>query len=185
MSEEEEMATDAELEALLKRVTAEDRQLEDPPAEVWAGISRQITSTKRGRRRWTWVAVPIAAAIAAFVFIGPASEEVLASADLSAEGLPAGPEGLTGAARLIERDGQLLLVVDLDPPPSDGFLELWLLDAEASRLISLGVFEDGRAYPLPPGIDVGEFPVVDVSIEPLDGDPTHSGASIARGVLQA
>jgi hypothetical protein len=32
---------------------------------------------------------------------------------------------------------------------------------------------------------VATYPIVDVSLEPLDGDPTHSGDSIARGQIQA
>jgi hypothetical protein len=29
----------------------------------------------------------------------------------------------------------------------------------------------------------GEFPVVDISIEPFGGDPSHSGDSVVRGTL--
>ena len=32
-------------------------------------------------------------------------------------------------------------------------------------------------------VDLARFSVVDVSAEPLDGDPTHSGDSIVRGAL--
>ena len=38
---------------------------------------------------------------------------------------------------------------------------------------------------LPEGIDLAEHPIVDVSVEPLDGDPTNSGVSVARGVLES
>ena len=38
---------------------------------------------------------------------------------------------------------------------------------------------------LPAQVDVGEFPVVDVSIEPADGDPAHSGDSVVRGTLSS
>jgi hypothetical protein len=34
-------------------------------------------------------------------------------------------------------------------------------------------------------VDVGEYPVVDVSIEPTDGDPAHSGNSVVRGTLSS
>lgn len=30
---------------------------------------------------------------------------------------------------------------------------------------------------------LGAFPIVDISAEPLDGVPTHSGDSVTRGVL--
>ena len=38
-------------------------------------------------------------------------------------------------------------------------------------------------YTVPADVDPGEFPIVDVSVEPPDGDPTHSGVSLARGEL--
>ena len=36
---------------------------------------------------------------------------------------------------------------------------------------------------VPSGVDLTEYPVVDVSVEPLDGDPSHSGVSVVRGRL--
>jgi hypothetical protein len=36
---------------------------------------------------------------------------------------------------------------------------------------------------LPADIDIGQYPIVDVSVEPMDGNPAHSGVSIARGQL--
>ena len=37
----------------------------------------------------------------------------------------------------------------------------------------------------PPGLDLDQFSVVDVSEEQFDGDPAHSGDSIVRGPLEA
>jgi anti-sigma-K factor RskA len=63
---------------------------------------------------------------------------------------------------------------------------VWLLDSEAQRLVSLGLLEgDEGRFPLPEQVDVGEYPVVDVSIEPTDGDPAHSGNSVVRGTLSS
>ena len=50
---------------------------------------------------------------------------------------------------------------------------------------SLGLLDDAGEYAIPADIDLSEFSVVDVSIEPDDGDPTHSGRSILRGTLVA
>jgi hypothetical protein len=33
-------------------------------------------------------------------------------------------------------------------------------------------------------LDLRDYPVVDISREPLDGDPAHSADSISRGELQ-
>ena len=63
------------------------------------------------------------------------------------------------------------------------FYELWLIDSGVTKLISLGpVRPDGR-YVLPAGLDLSAYPVVDVSVEPIDGNTLHSGASILRGTL--
>ena len=42
-----------------------------------------------------------------------------------------------------------------------------------------------RAHLETVGLDLTEFPLLDISVEPLDGDPTHSGVSVARGDLDA
>ena len=39
--------------------------------------------------------------------------------------------------------------------------------------------------PLPAGISLADYPVVDISAEPYDGDPTHSTDSVVRGTLPA
>jgi hypothetical protein len=66
----------------------------------------------------------------------------------------------------------------------DGFLEVWVIDEGVTRLVSLGPERADGVYDLPPALDPEEFPVVDISSEPLDGDPAHSGESLLRGQLQ-
>jgi hypothetical protein len=96
--------------------------------------------------------------------------------------------GASGQARVVERDdGTLVLEVDLTAAAlRDGFYEVWLIDESVEDMVSVGVVQGGRrvTLPLPSGIDLGQYPVVDVSVEPLDGDPTHSGDSVARGLLE-
>ncbi|WP_347754239.1 anti-sigma factor [Agrococcus sp. ProA11] len=89
-------------------------------------------------------------------------------------------------AEVIERDGQRLLVVDVESLPQvDGYLDVWLLDTQAQQMVSLGVMDaESTQLSLPPGLDLATYPIVDVSIEPFDGDPTHSGNSIWRGALE-
>ncbi len=62
---------------------------------------------------------------------------------------------------------------------------MWLLDEAVARLVPVGVVQGGddTTLELPAGVDLGEYPVVDVSVEPLDGGPSHSGVSVVRGVL--
>lgn len=94
----------------------------------------------------------------------------------------------TGHAAIHEApDGTRELVLEVDADVADdAYQEVWLIDADVTRLVSLGVLEgsSGR-FTVPTGLDLGEFVVVDVSSEPYDGDPAHSGDSIVRGVIDA
>lgn len=105
---------------------------------------------------------------------------VLASSDLEALG-----ERGQGRAELVDHAGNLELRVELaDLDPGDGFLEVWMIDPTVTGLVSLGPVRSDGTYVLPPGFDPADFPIVDVSVEPIDGDPTHSGASVLRGQLE-
>jgi anti-sigma-K factor RskA len=111
---------------------------------------------------------------------GDGGETVLAAGELDR----LGPVG-TGYVELVERDGTLqirLETADLEAE-GDDFFEVWVIDTEVSRLHSLGPLRADGVYELPPGLDPEVFPIVDVSVEPLDGDPTHSGNSVLRGQL--
>lgn len=144
----------------------------------------------RPRVRGAWLAVAAAVglvvggagATAWWRTATPDPETVLASAAL--EPLPGWSE--TGSAQVrTAADGTRTLVVDLDESPGvDGYLEVWLLRPDVSGLVSLGTL-DGTSgtFALPAWVDLGEFPVVDVSDEPVDGDPAHSGVSVVRGAL--
>ncbi len=116
--------------------------------------------------------------------VAAAPAVVVASADLK----PLPDWRASGDARVVRSDGQRHLHVDLRAPaPGPGdFREVWLLDRAAKRLVSLGLLP-GRSgdFLLPPGLDLAAYPVVDVSEEPDDGNPAHSGDSIVRGTLDA
>jgi hypothetical protein len=98
-----------------------------------------------------------------------------------------GQEG-SGRAAVIEReDGTRVLTVDLSADvPNDRYLEVWLIEPSLEEMVPVGVAHAGtQEFVLPDGLDVGRFAIVDVSVEPLDGDPTHSGDSVVRGVLES
>ena len=65
----------------------------------------------------------------------------------------------------------------------DGFFEVWVINMDVTQLVSLGPLRNDGIYELPPGLDPASFPIVDVSVEPIDGVPTHSGDSVLRGQL--
>jgi len=83
-------------------------------------------------------------------------------------------------------DGHREVVVDLTGVTSTaGLREVWLIKADASGLISIGLLDgDTGHFSIPDGVDLAQFPLVDVSVEPDDGNPAHSGDSIVRGELR-
>ncbi|MGY1644169.1 anti-sigma factor [Geodermatophilus sp. SYSU D00703] len=160
----------------------------EPPAPV-AEPSAPVVPLPRRRSR-----VLLAAAAALVVGAGIGAGAVVLGTR-GGEGLtvtaaalePLDDSGASGEARVLERsDGSLVLDVDLTAAElEDEYYEVWLLDPEVEQLVSLGVVQGGSevTLELPPGIDLGEYPIVDVSVEPLDGDPAHSGVSVARGTF--
>lgn len=109
---------------------------------------------------------------------------VLADATLSAFPAHAGASGSADLERA--RDGALSLVVTTTiAPAADGFREVWLIRGDGGALISLGVLDGSSGtFAVPADIDLGEYRLVDISAEPADGDPAHSGDSIVRGELR-
>ncbi|MEZ5116815.1 MAG: anti-sigma factor [Candidatus Nanopelagicales bacterium] len=196
-----------------RSATPDDRPV-DPPAHVWDAVRREVDADRaavvsidalRRQRRRTWI-VGLAAASVGLVLggvavsalgIGGASAGdpvaggastsaapavVVASASL--EPLPGSP---AHGEAVVERDGNAETVrVDVTGlPAADGFYEVWLLSADAQRMIALGTLAPGVAatFSLPAGLSLDDFPVVDVSLEGWEGDPGHSGDSLVRGTL--
>ena len=64
---------------------------------------------------------------------------------------------------------------------------MWLINSDGKRMYSLGVLPatGSGTYPLPGllGDGLEGFTIVDVSIEPYDGNPEHSRDSQVRGTL--
>lgn len=90
--------------------------------------------------------------------------------------------------RLVTTDAGQAVEVDLDglPAAPDGtFYELWLLDLDAGRLVSLGPVDPSSTYSVPSAVAAASWPTIDVSVEPVDGDPTHSSDSVLRGPVVA
>jgi hypothetical protein len=155
---------------------------EEPPAQVAEVLPF------RSRRR---PALLVAAAVVAGAAVGAGAVAVLSDRDdgeaVTAVALdPLADNDASGQAEVVVRDdGTRVVEVDLDAPAlDDGYYELWLIDREVVGMVPLGVVSPGsQTFELPADLDLGQFPLVDVSVEPLDGDPTHSGVSVARGEL--
>ena len=173
--------------------------LVDPPAEVWDRIRAEVGDTEvapgstatvhRLRRRGPRLALAAAAVV---VLVGAAAGAILLAdrdgddapplAVATLEPLVEGIDG--GSAALVDEDGLRLELKTTDLDAGDGFLELWLLDPQITQLVSLGEYRGPGTYPVPDGVDPDLVPVVDISVEPRDGDPAHSGNSLVRGALE-
>jgi hypothetical protein len=173
-----------------------------PPPRVWDAIAAATgVSTapreepapaevvelpvRRRPRRW----LPLAAAVlvggvvgAGVVTLNRNDGSVVAETALS----PLAADDASGRAEVRQRDGLRSLQVDLKAPPlPDGYYEVWVMQPDAVRMVPVGVVHRGdTVLPLPDGLDLGAYPLVDISVEPLDGNPAHSGLSVARGSLQ-
>lgn len=120
--------------------------------------------------------------VSMFANLGGDGATVVASAPLTSLVTDAS----AGAARVEDRsDGVRVLVVNTDyQAVPDGDLEVWLIDPNVEGMVSLGFLASSHGeFVIPEGYDPSAYPIVDISIEPRDGVPTHSGVSITRGVL--
>jgi hypothetical protein len=53
-------------------------------------------------------------------------------------------------------------------------------------MYSVGLMDaDQASFAVPADIDLARYPIVDISDEPLDGNPAHSSISMVRGTIQA
>ncbi|WP_374008287.1 anti-sigma factor [Leifsonia sp. LS-T14] len=154
-------------------------------------------SRVRRRRRWPVVVsavavLAVAAVLALIVVIRPAAQpqvqaQVQAQATLA--GLPTWSTSAGTATMEREPDGSTVLAVKLSSPAvhsgSTDYREVWLMNTELTKSISVGLLDGGNGrFVMPPNIAAADYPVVDISQQPLNGDPAHSGNSIVRGTLE-
>jgi anti-sigma-K factor RskA len=127
------------------------------------------------------VAAALAAAALAVVLLGGA--EAPPAITLALHPL----RGVPGEARLtISGDRAELRGHGMPPSGPHDYYEAWLADARG-RMVSMGTFRVGRdgsvdAH-MPVAVDVRRYRLVDVSLEPDDGNPVHSATSVMRARL--
>lgn len=186
----DDIAPAGALDHLWDGIAAEAFGTRADPANGTDHASADVISMRSRTSFWAGLTAvaAAAAAVVALVTVGPlapdAQPQPIAAADLQPFG-DAEVSPVEGS--FVLSDGTPLLQVDLSSLPSqrDAFYEVWLLDPEEGRLVSLGPVRPDGTYALPAGTAVDDFPAVDVSVEPRDGDPTHSGASVLRGPVRA
>ena len=216
----------ADIEAMLRDLDASDLDLQDPPADVWAGIEQAIADeaateqdptgepieeasqpggnvVSLASRRNRFLAPVLGIAAAAVLLIGGivvinaqgSDAEVVASAVLAFDdGFDQLGADAAATANLQDEDDAYQIALDdaelPDPSGEDADLELWLIEVGADGgivdLVSLGIVDDpDQTFEVPADIDPAAYSVVDISVEPHDGNHDHSGRSILRGQLTA
>jgi hypothetical protein len=178
-------------------VTAEPRPAPELPAAApdapVVDLPSRRTSARPARPVRRWLAV--AAAVLVGAGIGGSAVALTRAPDATPD--PGGSvvaqtaldpylgADASGLATVRQTDGTWVLQVDLQAPPlDDAYYEVWLMETGAQLMVPVGVLHSGDTeLPLPDGLDLSAYPLVDVSVEPLDGRPAHSGLSVARGEL--
>jgi len=150
------------------------------------------------RRRTLPMILAAAAAVVvlgglALSLLGDDATSPLSRAELAYDPAAFDPLGADAVAEvsLIDEDGSFLLQIDESdlPTAEEADLEVWLIqpdaDGNVADLVSLGTIDpdDPASLQVPATHDPDVYFVVDISVEPHDGDPTHSGRSILRGPL--
>jgi len=145
---------------------------------------------RRTPRPRSWLLAAVAAVVGLIIGVGVTTvavrDQVQVTSTTALEPLP-GQTG-QGTAEIVRDQGRPELKVQIDAPLTpDRYREVWLINTDGQRMYPIGVLpDDGRAsYPLPPALagQLQGFTIVDVSIEPYDGNPAHSRESQVRGTL--
>jgi hypothetical protein len=101
--------------------------------------------------------------------------------------LPQFPQwnGVSGTAVMERATTGRLLSVKLRAPSRPGFYEVWLLARDGVKMISLGDLNSDHTglFAMPPGVNLGEYSRIDVSLQPFNGSTLHSLDSVVRGSL--
>ncbi|WCB96900.1 hypothetical protein DSM104299_05670 [Baekduia alba] len=161
----------------------------DPAPGAPAPTSRRPRRLRRPRR--VVAALATAAAIAAAVVL-------VLTRSHDDDAIPAPPpttlalrplDGVAVRAQLVVDPSGTeaeLRAAGLMPSGAHDYYEAWLADANG-RMVSMGTFRvpaDGRVdVHMPVAVDLSDYQLVDVSLEPDDGNPAHSDRSVLRARL--
>lgn len=156
------------------------------------GVAPVNELATRGRRP-NWALVLAAAALGLIVGIGGAlavrsraeAVEVLWATQLAPLSGQTG-SGTADVVRTSDGTKQLRVKIAGAPTGSD-YHEVWLAQPDLARMISVGNLPaSGQGtFDIPPTLQpkLNGYTVVDISLEPNDGNPLHSATSVLRGTL--
>ncbi len=169
-----------------------DARAEEAVRDAGRGAERPA---RRARRAWTLrpavaalcALALLAAGVGAGLLLGP-EDEPAPPAGRQLALAPFGEGSPSASGRIVVRDdGEPTVAVDLSGLRATDrrqFYELWLL-GDDQQLVALGSFRvgaDGKAeMDLPLPVDPARYRYFDVSLQPANGNPGHSGRSVLRG----
>lgn len=180
--------------------------LTKPNPDVWDQIEAQlgragdelISSDRRDDRRarprriMPWVA----GAAAAGLVVGGVSGAIIVRGDEATSAVVAttalktlDTDRADGTANVERRGSRLDLAVRTGPlDAGSGYIEVWLINSDQKRMVSVGVLPPGtseKRFPIAADLLTQGYLIVDVSREAFDDKPQHSGDSLLRGTLPA
>lgn len=92
-----------------------------------------------------------------------------------------------GQAQVLWSGSAVDLRIETEPLQSDGgYLEVWLINSDLKRMVSVGVLRNGQrtaTFPISREMIDAGYVIVDISREGFDDKPQHSGDSVVRGKL--
>lgn len=149
-----------------------------------------LTSARQRKRSHRWLLRSLAAAVVGVligvvgtVTVTETTQQAHVLARTALQPLP-GKSG-TGSAEMVKiNDRPFLRITVAGLGAGAGYHELWLINTDGKKMVSLGVLTGGNTetFALPAGLSPS-YRIVDISLEPENGNPQHSGDSLTRGTL--
>lgn len=209
MAEENEYTLD-DVAARFRRASRSEPEWSEPSAGTWEAIAAatgvstaaaQPPANARqsgapdpavSRRAWLFgaggVIAGIALGAAGMAGIDAVRDEA-AEAVRRAELTPLDqPNERLGTAELLRRNTGYSLAVEVPEGVSnpDGYVEVWLINTDGQRMVSVGVFaaDSLGQFTVDEALIDSGYLIVDLSNEQFDDEPRHSGDTIMRGELR-
>ena len=151
------------------------------PRQSRRGVSRTLALAVAA----VTLVVGLAGGVAGTLALRPARQPVtVVVARTSLSGLPLAPSA-SGTADVVQTSGSRQLDIDVSRLGiPHGYYEVWLIDPTVTKMVPVGVLAGSAgSFALPAGVSLRDYPIVDISIQPLNGDPKHSGRSVLRGTI--
>ena len=182
--------TDEEAPAAEEPAT-EEHATEKPAATAPVTTLESRRAPRPGRRVMPWAAGMAAAGLAIGLLTGralwsdtPPAPPTIAQAQLDT----LETNQRLGQARVIRAGASVDLTVATTAPfdARNGFIEVWLINKDGKRMVSVGVLNGSapETFPITQTLLDQGYIIVDISREGFDNKPQHSGDSLARGTLR-